>query len=278
MQNPHTRIVAHDLELVDLMVARAEAEGNRSRAIATAKNSTHPGHTRGQVVATADVLEALKANPSNTVMYGTGPVAWAELHTAIVDAEYAYDRAVSAVAKHEEAFTGWSRFYLVTNVGGHIHSSTGCSTCRPTTEFQFCPQLSGLDQDAAVAELGPVLCSVCFPDAPVEQTNGEAKHLVEAREAKAARKVVEALPEYKAWAGKSTLVERKVRACTTYAHQIRDLEEGLPRSWDLDERKALLAKTEKQLARATSQRFDCAQALVEALGVNGLEADWLDLD
>lgn len=69
----------------------------------------------------------------------------------------------------------WARFFLVTSSNGHIHSSMHCSTCHPTTSYAWLPQLSGLDEAAAVADQGPRLCSVCFPSAPVEWTLGEVK-------------------------------------------------------------------------------------------------------
>jgi hypothetical protein len=65
----------------------------------------------------------------------------------------------------------WKRYFLVTSSDGHIHSSTECSTCNKgvnATEFALVPYLSGSSADVAVADLGSALCSVCFPDAPVE--------------------------------------------------------------------------------------------------------------
>lgn len=63
----------------------------------------------------------------------------------------------------------WSRFFfVVSSAHGHIHSSMSCSTCRPTTGFAWQPSLSGLTEADAVKALGPKLCSVCYPSAPVE--------------------------------------------------------------------------------------------------------------
>lgn len=65
----------------------------------------------------------------------------------------------------------WSRFFLVTSSSGHIHSAMNCCTCnkgRNATTFALLPELSGKDEKAAVDKLGPALCSVCFPSAPVE--------------------------------------------------------------------------------------------------------------
>lgn len=67
----------------------------------------------------------------------------------------------------------WSRFFWVQNNNGHVHSSRSCSTCYPTTQFGWTPQLSGKTEADAVAELGPLLCTVCFPSAPVEWTIGK---------------------------------------------------------------------------------------------------------
>ena len=68
---------------------------------------------------------------------------------------------------------GWSRFFLVTSSDGHIHSSTSCHTCRPTTEFGWLPELSGQAEPDAVAEHGAILCTACYPSAPVEWTCGK---------------------------------------------------------------------------------------------------------
>ena len=73
---------------------------------------------------------------------------------------------------------GWSRFFLCLNAGGHIHAGlTGreCGSVRPSTRIGWLPELSGLTMTDAVKAHGTVLCSHCFPDAPVEWTVGQAK-------------------------------------------------------------------------------------------------------
>ena len=75
---------------------------------------------------------------------------------------------------YEAEFTrrgGWSRFFLVQNNGGHIHSSMSCSTCYPTTRFGWLPDLSGQTEPEAVAAHGAILCTVCYPSAPSEWTD-----------------------------------------------------------------------------------------------------------
>jgi hypothetical protein len=84
----------------------------------------------------------------------------------------------------EATYTGWSRFFLVTSSAGHVHSSMSCSTCRPTTTYGWLPELSDTNEADAVDELGPTLCSVCFPSAPTEWTAG--KKLTAAQAAKRA--------------------------------------------------------------------------------------------
>jgi hypothetical protein len=65
----------------------------------------------------------------------------------------------------------WSRFFHVTNSNGHIHRSMHCTTCFPTTRYAWLTEMSGQTEAEALQDLGKaghVLCSVCFPNAPVE--------------------------------------------------------------------------------------------------------------
>lgn len=79
------------------------------------------------------------------------------------------------IAELEELYAArpWSRFFLVTSSTGHVHASMYCSTCRWSTTYGWLPELSGKTEAEAVAELGAVLCSVCFPSAPVEHQGGK---------------------------------------------------------------------------------------------------------
>lgn len=77
-----------------------------------------------------------------------------------------------ALSAEEVKYTGWSRFFLVP--GGHIHSNMNCSSCNKMgqlTRFSWLPTLSGLTEADAVAEHGAILCTVCYPSAPVWFTN-----------------------------------------------------------------------------------------------------------
>lgn len=85
---------------------------------------------------------------------------------------------------------GWTRFWIVINSNGHIHSSMNCTTCFPTTQYGWLPNLSG-STDAQVVELaGMSACTICFPDAPVEFRNRPSQ--IEEPAKKAAREAREA--------------------------------------------------------------------------------------
>ena len=107
----------------------------------------------------------------------------AEERMAKLDADLAV--AARELTAANRQYKGWSRFFIVQ--GGHIHSTMSCSTCnngKHPTDFGWLPQLSGLTEADAVAEHGAILCTVCFPSAPVHWTN---KYELEAA-AKAASK------------------------------------------------------------------------------------------
>jgi hypothetical protein len=82
----------------------------------------------------------------------------------------------------------WSRFFLVLNSNGHIHSSLSCSTCYWTTQYGWLPRLSGLSEADAVAQEGEILCSICFPSAPVSWTNGASRRDKDAKAKREAEK------------------------------------------------------------------------------------------
>ncbi|MCX5066711.1 hypothetical protein OOJ91_12555 [Micromonospora lupini] len=71
---------------------------------------------------------------------------------------------------------GWTRFFSVKQHNGHIHSSMNCSTCNRgvyATEFGWNADLSGMSMAEAITHFDRrayVLCTVCYPDAPVEWT------------------------------------------------------------------------------------------------------------
>ena len=64
---------------------------------------------------------------------------------------------------------GWTRAFLVVSNGtGHVHRSMHCSTCYPTTVFNWLPEFSGKDEAEIVEAAGERACTVCYPSAPVD--------------------------------------------------------------------------------------------------------------
>lgn len=95
----------------------------------------------------------------------------------VVEAAIPANRASAEALEDIHAAHDWSRFFVVRNTGGHIHydqSSYRCSRTM-TTSHGWNPELSGATEAEAVAALGPIMCTVCFPSAPVEWTVGHAK-------------------------------------------------------------------------------------------------------
>jgi hypothetical protein len=102
----------------------------------------------------------------------------------LVEAQIAFETAGEAVAEveretrpYEDEYRSrpWSRFYLVTSSNGHIHSSDSCQTCGLRTQFVILADASGQTEAEAIAERdkrdsAALLCTVCFPNAPVKWT------------------------------------------------------------------------------------------------------------
>jgi hypothetical protein len=136
-----------------------------------------------------------------------------------LDAALAHVRAIrweSAPFEAEFELRRWTRFFLVT--GGHIHSSMSCSSCHATTAFGWLPDLSGKTEADAVAEHGALLCTFCFPSAPVEWTNG--------RELEAAAKAAARCPG----TGKYVAGVRRYVACPACGASVARTPNGLVRA------------------------------------------------
>lgn len=88
---------------------------------------------------------------------------------------------------------GWTRYYLVDSHDGHVHSSTGCSSCFPTTAFYWLTSESGKTAEQIVTEAQAQACTVCFPWAPVTDKRGSYRTPSQAQaEARAAEKAAKA--------------------------------------------------------------------------------------
>lgn len=93
---------------------------------------------------------------------------------------------------------GWTRAYLVTNTGGHVHRSTECSTCYPTTRFEWLLDCSGMDEAEIVELAGERACTVCYSSAPVDTLRRPTKLFGEAEKARQAEQAERAAKKAKA--------------------------------------------------------------------------------
>lgn len=136
------------------------------------------GDTRGEIITpTAGDLVRFSVKGSPVVKTYTGrdlrdataadAIAAGADRTGYDAALAGVDAVLAKIDAHEVAYTGWTRYMIVTSSAGHVHASTECSTCRLTTTFAPVVSLSGTDSTEAIAALGETLCSVCFPDAPI---------------------------------------------------------------------------------------------------------------
>lgn len=164
---------AHDATLAQATIA-ARTAGQR---LANAVNAVHlaAGDTRTRAgnawtMTTGQATDAAgRIVDNNAPGPGRGPAAAAL--TALAAAQRSADEARAVVDELDEIWRThgqWSRFFVVP--GGHIHSSTACHSLRITTQIGWLPELSGETEADAVAAHGPVLCTKCFPSAPVQWT------------------------------------------------------------------------------------------------------------
>lgn len=204
--NPHAAEIAHDVRLLELLSAahRALHQWDEGKVIAAAVTG-YAGSDRfvDVTVDKSTVWSGLRAEElpegiiyrqsqtwtrgeAGTYVTTGGGKRRATIddavnvlgddHPAVVEyriraVEFA--AAVEAADAHDDEYTGWQRFYLVTTSSGHIHRSRSCSTCYLTTGYALIPGLSCASEAEAVALVGPNLCTVCFPSAPVSDVGGK---------------------------------------------------------------------------------------------------------
>ena len=82
----------------------------------------------------------------------------------------------------------WTRAFLVINSNGHVHSSMDCSTCFPTTRYQWLIQYSNDDEKTIVEDADKDACTICYPSAPAEVLNRPSRIVTADKVAKAAAK------------------------------------------------------------------------------------------
>lgn len=167
------RTPADEAQSHDAKMAKLFAERNRQRDLAIGNVRTL-AHRLGlnlkkrrldpeQVIARAEAAVNDPSKPINLDPY----LSWAQENLA------AMEKLQDQLDKADKSYAGWSRFYRVP--GGRIHTTVTCRTCNHSwehpTEFEWLADLSGLTEKDAVEKYGPVLCTVCYPEAPPEWTD-----------------------------------------------------------------------------------------------------------
>lgn len=98
----------------------------------------------------------------------------AEAKSALYELDETIDSLEAAVAPFLAEYDRrrWTRYYLVNNSNGHVHSSMACSTCFVSTQYRWLTTESGRTAEDVVADAKAQACTVCFPWAPVTDERG----------------------------------------------------------------------------------------------------------
>jgi hypothetical protein len=171
---------AVDELLAGLWQRRAKLDRSMTSKVHTARlylgQRRSGGKFDGWATSPEDTLEALASSLASGTLEPYNVAVARRLLDEIDVLTATTDELAGEINELDDEFDArpWSRFFLVTSsAGGHVHSSRSCRTCKSSTEFGWLPQLSGKDEPEAVADQGAILCTACYPSAPVEWTRGK---------------------------------------------------------------------------------------------------------
>jgi len=94
---------------------------------------------------------------------------------------------IAPITAEYDSRGGWPRYFVTTGSDPHVHNTRSCSTCRPTTQFGWLTEQSGMNEDELVELAGDEACTVCMPSAPVVDKRTPRPSRLETPEARAAR-------------------------------------------------------------------------------------------
>lgn len=100
----------------------------------------------------------------------------------------ALDREQAKLDELQNLYTGWTRYWHVTNTNGHIHTSQSCTSCFMDTQYGWRTDFSGLTVEQVVEREAYNACTVCMPIAPAEQKAAREYYNAQQRAAKKAEK------------------------------------------------------------------------------------------
>ena len=123
---------------------------------------------RGHVKVIARLHQDIASGISYRATYAADQLPAMEARLA--DARIAVTEANALIHELNAQYTGWTRFFIVRNSNGHVHSSTRCSSCNKmgrATDFGWLVDQAGKTEAEIIELAGEGACSVCFPSAPV---------------------------------------------------------------------------------------------------------------
>ncbi|QFP94828.1 hypothetical protein SEA_MARSHAWN_42 [Mycobacterium phage Marshawn] len=167
-----TEAKAADRILAELTGVYYDASAVLQRAVDRLHSAANDNKTRyGWKMTNDQALAAAQVRADDERIVRYNREGYARAIAAYAPAVEAVRVADAAIDEHEAAnYKGWQRFFLVPD--GHIHATRACSSLRITTKIGWLPELSGETEAEAVAAHGAMLCTKCFPSAPVEYTRG----------------------------------------------------------------------------------------------------------
>lgn len=117
-------------------------------------------------------IEALQVEVKRLEARKADPARIARVRAEVVAAEDKAAKVMTSMTPYENEYVrrgGWTRYFLVDNKGGHIHNGRSCSTCRVTTQYRWLVEYAARPADEMYAdeEFGAMVCTTCYPDAPV---------------------------------------------------------------------------------------------------------------
>lgn len=174
---PEATLGIHDLstwapvDVDEFIAANVEEQGRATRPLRWLESTlTQQSQALAQAEARADAEGAERYE--GQLDYLRSQVAGTE--DKIAEAEAALDAIRALRLPHEQEYRArgqWTRAFLATSAGGHVHSSMNCSTCNnglAPTKFAWLTEFSGMDEADIIDAAGSDCCTVCYPDAPVE--------------------------------------------------------------------------------------------------------------
>lgn len=143
----------------------------------------------GNWIGTLDeALATIDAMPDNGSLYSAerrakGYAAEVRAHRAALAQIKVEAAELDAVWREEGR---WTRAFLVLNANGHVHNGMACSTCYPSTRYEWLTAYSAADETEIVEAAGEMACTVCYPSAPAEVLNRPANLVSKSRAEKQA--------------------------------------------------------------------------------------------